>query len=93
MGKIDHFKIVGHYGGTTSCVRVQGTSLFCGFGPELAIFDISTPEKPELRANVLLDEMSIIKNIYVTDRQSPCRCQHCGYRMKTMRWLPQQSGC
>lgn len=70
MGKIDHFKIVGHYGGITSCGRVQGTRLFCGFGPELAIFDISTPEKPERRGNILLDEMSIIENIYVTDSRA-----------------------
>lgn len=70
MNTVDQFKIVGHFGGVITSVRVRGTQLFCGFGAELAILDISTPEQPRRLGGVILGEKNIIGDICIAENRA-----------------------
>ncbi len=65
----NNVELVGHLGGIAEAVFVQSGYAYAGFGPELAIIDISSPTQP-LRAGYLvpLEETSpldVIQSIYV----------------------------
>jgi hypothetical protein len=57
--------LVGHFGGTLNCVRVQGNILVCNFGPELAVFDVTVPEKLYRMGYIVLG--GIVRDIYLAD--------------------------
>ncbi len=57
------FEWVGHYGGPAQGLAVQGDLAYAGFGAELAILDISTPDRPERVGYALLSEQILAVHV------------------------------
>jgi hypothetical protein len=62
-------ELVGHLGGVTRAVFAQADYLYVGFGPELAVLDISNPVQPERVGYVILPHlMQMVKDLHVVGR-------------------------
>lgn len=68
-------ELVGHIGGVTRAVFAQGDYLYAGFGPELAVLDISNPVQPERVGYTIMPHMTgWISDLYVVDQYAYAVC-------------------
>ncbi|MBN1810743.1 MAG: hypothetical protein JXA14_02795 [Anaerolineae bacterium] len=68
-------ELVGHIGGVTRAVFAQGDYLYAGFGPELAVLDISNPVQPERVGYTIMPHMMWwISDLYVVGQYAYAVC-------------------
>jgi hypothetical protein len=79
----ENVELVGHIGGATVAVFVQGNYAYVGMGPELAVLDISDPTHPVRVGYVVLSDMelSTVHDIYVAGNYAYVAADSAGLRV------------
>jgi hypothetical protein len=76
----ENVELVGHIGGVTYAVFVQGTYAYIGVGPRLTILDVSTPISPTVvgKTHPLPD---LVRDVYVSGGYAYVADYHAGLRV------------
>jgi hypothetical protein len=74
-----NIEVVGHIGGEANAIFVQGTYVYIGFGPALAIVDASDPSHPVQRGYIVLPGM--VQDIFVAGGYAYIAAYDAGFRV------------
>lgn len=79
LGQSENMEFIGHVGGAASAIFVAGEYAYMGFGPQLAVMDITNPEQPVKVGYLVLP--GLIEEVYVSRNHAYVATGEAGLRI------------